>query len=120
MSVVTTTSSSLMLVTGSWSAVVTTSGLGVVDDLPMSPDFLTTVLEPGGAKIGLLLTGFLVLFLCLALPLLFLLLLLLLFSSLEEGLRFELLKKKIVKRYINLRLVHPKNITLSTRSCWHF
>ena len=115
MSVVTTTSSSLMLVTGSWSAVVTTSGLGVVDDLPMSPDFLTTVLEPGGAKIGLLLTGFLVLFLCLALPLL-----LLMFSSLEEGLRFELLKKKIVKRYINLRLVHPKNITLSTRSCWHF
>ena len=120
MSVVTTTSSSLMLVTGSWSAVVTTSGLGVVDDLPMSPDFLTTDLEPGGAKIGLLLPGFLVLFLCLALPLLFLLLLLLLFSSLEEGLRFELLKKKIVKRYINLRLVHPKNITLSTRSCWHF
>ena len=105
-----------MLVTGSRSAVVTTSGLGVVDDLPMSPDFLTTDLEPGGAKIGLLLTGFLVLFLCLALPLL----LLLLFSSLEEGLRFELLKKKIVKRYINLRLVHPKNITLSTRSCWHF
>ena len=112
-----------MLVTGSWSAVVTTSGLGVVDDLPMSPDFLTTDLELGGAKIGLLLTGFLVLFLCLALPLLLLLLillLLLLFSSLEEGLRFELLKKKIVKRYINLGLVHPRNITLSTRSCWHF